>query len=79
MKAEIPNQWITTVNYIDQATVPLIKITCSLEALMRSAGLPFPKNPKYEEIYHQSFSIDITHMTDFHNGIECVNLVKDYL
>ena len=78
----MPKQWITHVNYIDQATVPLIKIQCSLAALMTSEGLAFPKNPKYEGydgIYHELFSIDITHMTEFHNGIQCVNLVKDYL
>ena len=65
--------------YVDTANVPVIKIKCSLEALMRMAGMQFPKNPKYEEIYHQEFNIDITHMTDLHNGMECVHLVKDYL
>ena len=65
--------------YVDTANVPVIKMKCSLEAVMRSAGIAFPKNPKYEEIYHQEFNIDITHMTDIHNGMECVNLVKDYL
>lgn len=46
---------------------------------MIQAGASFPKNPKYEEIYNQVFSIDITHMTDMHNGVKCVNLVKEYL
>ena len=46
---------------------------------MLQSGVKFPKNKKYEGIYNQSFSIDITHMTDIHNGVKCVNLVKDYL
>ena len=46
---------------------------------MDSAGLPYPKNPKYAAIYNELFSIDITHMTEFHNGLKCVELVKDYL
>ena len=65
--------------YIDAATVPVIKLKISLRQLMLQANLKFPKDPKYEGIYDQSFSIDITHMTDIHNGVKCVNLVKDYL
>ena len=29
-------QWVTSVKYIDQATVPVIKVECSLSALMDS-------------------------------------------
>jgi len=79
LKAEMANHWITKVNYIDQATVPVVKVQCSLSALMDSAGLKYPKNPKYAAIYNELFSIDITHMTEFHNGIKCVDLVKEYL
>ena len=52
LKQEIQNKWITSVMYVDTANVPVIKMKCSLEAVMRSAGIAFPKNPKYEEIYH---------------------------
>lgn len=41
--------------------------------------LPYPRNPKYAKIYDEQFSIDITHWTEYHNGVKCVNLVKDYL
>ena len=27
----------------------------------------------------ENISIDITYLTDHHNGLECVKLVKDYL
>jgi len=79
LKGEIANGWIAQVNYIDQASVPVVKLKINLRELMIGAGLPFPKNPKYGEIYNEIFSIDITHMTDFHNGVKCVNLVKEYL
>jgi hypothetical protein len=28
--------WVTSVKYIDQATVPVVKVECSLSALMDS-------------------------------------------
>ena len=79
LRGEMANQWITHVHYIDQATVPVVKIQCSLSALMASAGHKYPKNAKYAAIYDERFSLDITHMTEGHNGIQCVNLVKGYL
>jgi non-canonical poly(A) RNA polymerase PAPD5/7 len=79
LKSEIASGWVILVNYIDMASVPVIKVKCSLKELMLQAGMQFPKNPKYAAIYQQNFSIDITHMTEFHNGVKCVNLVKDYL
>lgn len=79
LRAEMANHWITHVHYIDQATVPVVKVQCSLSALMDNAGLKYPKNEKYAGIYNDLFSIDITHMTEFHNGIKCVELVKEYL
>jgi DNA polymerase sigma len=79
LKGEIANSWVTNVIYIEQASVPVVKIKCSLKELMIQSGHKFPKNPKYKDIYNETFSIDITHMTDFHNGVKCVNLVKDYL
>lgn len=79
LKSEMANEWVTEVKYIDQASVPVIKVQISLRQLMLQSGMPFPKNPKYEGIYDQIFSIDITHMTEMHNGVKCVNLVKEYL
>jgi non-canonical poly(A) RNA polymerase PAPD5/7 len=74
-----PKTWVTSVKYIDQATVPVVKVECSLSALMDSQGLKYPKNAKYASIYSESFHLDITHMTEFHNGLKCVGLVKEYL
>lgn len=34
---------------------------------------------KYPEILRRPINIDITLMTEHHNGILCVNLVKEYL
>ena len=79
LKNEIENHWVAEVNYIENATVPVIKMKCSLSALMTQAGQRFPKNPKYKRIYNEMFSIDITHRTDFHNGLKCVDLVKQHL
>ena len=36
---------------------------------MVSAGLKYPKNPKYGSIYEDRFNLDITHMNEGHNGI----------
>ena len=36
LSEEIKNKWVVHVNYIDQATVPVVKIHCSLSALMES-------------------------------------------
>jgi DNA polymerase sigma len=79
LKQEMGNGWVTEVNYIDQASVPVVKLKCSLSAIMELAGVKYPKNPKYKNIYLQNFSIDITHKTDFHNGLKCVELVKEYI
>ena len=81
LRQEIANGWITHVSYIEQASVPVVKLQCSPIALMNSSGKKFPKNPKYASIYDERFSIpiDITHMRDSHNGVKCVNLVKEYL
>jgi len=46
---------------------------------MTSAGIKFPKNPKYARIYNELFSVDITHRIESHNGLRCVTLVKEYL
>ena len=34
LKSEIANEWVTQVNYIDQASVPVIKVKISLRHLM---------------------------------------------
>jgi len=34
LKGEIANKWITNVIYIEQTTVPVVKIKCSLKELM---------------------------------------------
>ena len=46
---------------------------------MVQAGLPFPKNERYKKLYDHIFSVDITHLTDMHNGLQCVDLVKEYM
>ena len=46
---------------------------------MTLSGLKYPKNPKYSSIYEEKFNLDITHMNDGHNGLQCVNLVNNYL
>jgi hypothetical protein len=34
LRAEIADGWLTNVHYIDQATVPVVKLQCSLSVLM---------------------------------------------
>jgi hypothetical protein len=38
-----------------------------------------PSKLKYHEITTKPINIDITQMTEFHNGLQCVSLVKEYL
>jgi DNA polymerase sigma len=38
-----------------------------------------PSKLKYPEITGKPINIDITQMTEFHNGLQCVSLVKEYL
>jgi DNA polymerase sigma len=79
LRGEINNKWVVEVNYIEHASVPVIKLKCSLATIMEQAGFKFPKNSKYKAIYMTNFSIDITHKTEMHNGLACVDLVKKYL
>ena len=59
--------------------MPVIKLTCSLKDVMEQEKHQYPKSAKYADIYYQNFSIDITHLNEGHNGVDCVKLVKEYL
>lgn len=81
--------WITNIDYKKAASVPLVTITCSLGALVKNENMQsLPKNPAYEAIYERSIQVDITCNTvsaheimqgHRHQGIECVELVKQYV
>jgi len=55
--------------------VPIKKENDTVDVLR----LPDGSISKYPEILRRPINIDITLMTEHHNGILCVNLVKQYL
>jgi len=66
--------------------VPVIKLECLLypsdqeESPLKSLlNLPSKSKLKFPEILNKPIKIDITQMTDSHNGLQCVSLVKQYL
>ena len=66
--------------------MPVIKLECLLypadkdeSPLQKLFNLPAKKDLKFPEILSKPVKIDITQMTDFHNGLQGVSLVKEYL
>jgi hypothetical protein len=68
------------VNYVENATVPVVKASCKVD-FSANSGIVWssPEAMKYKTLLEQPFNIDITQMTDFHNGLECVSLVQEFL
>lgn len=82
---QVGSNWITSLKFIENTAVPVIKLKCSYfaprnendpEDLLR---LPDGSKSRYPDIIKRPINIDITLMTEHHNGINCVNLVKQYL
>ena len=83
LRNEEKNKWVRNVNYVDNATVPVVKVHCHIKDLMIHSNNNMLLNQtdfeKYKVFLDQPFSIDITQMTDHHNGLECVSVVQEYL
>lgn len=79
------SNWITSLKFIETTAVPVIKLKCNYIPLRKEKEpedelrLPDGSKSKYQEIIKRPINIDITLMTEHHNGINCVNLVKQYL
>lgn len=79
------SNWLTSVKFIENTAVPVIKMKCSYIAPKQEGDSPLEVRlpdgtlSKYPEILKRPINIDITLMTEHHNGILCVNLVKEYL
>lgn len=69
--------WVKEVKYVEQASVPVVKVTCKIDFANPNQPFSLPNyaNLKYKTLLEQPFNIDITQMTDHHNGLECVRLV----
>ena len=76
------SNWLTSLKFIENTAVPVIKLKCSYIAVKNEEDgpdvfrLPDGSVSKYPEILRRPINIDITLMTEHHNGILCVNLVK---
>lgn len=77
LQNEIQNAWVKQVNFVENATVPVVKISC--QVANGNNKFMTPQLEKYKYFLDQPFNIDITQMTDHHNGLECVRLVQDFL
>lgn len=79
------SNWLTSLKFIENTAVPVIKMKCNYIAKQEENDspnllrLPDGTFSKYPEILRRPINIDITLMTEHHNGILCVNLVKQYL
>jgi DNA polymerase sigma len=83
LKAEEHSNWATTVTFIDQAHVPVIKMQCSFfdQALRNQTVSSAFKQPegvtfKFLELLRKPINIDITLHSEQHNGLECVHIVR---
>lgn len=86
LKKDEHRSWIHKVQFIENTTVPVIKLECLLyppdqeeTPLKNLLNLPSKSQLKFPEILSKPIKIDITQMTENHNGLECVSLVKSYL
>ena len=64
---------------MDNATVPVVKVNCNINDLLAHQHGNATNNlfqdidyEKYKIFLEQPFNIDITQMTDHHNGLQCV-------
>jgi DNA polymerase sigma len=83
LRNEKENKWVSHVNYHDNATVPVVKVNCHVKDLINQSNNHMLLSPsdyeKYKCFLDLPINIDITQMTDHHNGLECVGVVQDYL
>ena len=80
LQSEVQNNWVKQVNFVENATVPVVKASCHINNM--AGGQQWAQNPaleKYKYFLDQPFNIDITQMTDHHNGLDCVKIVKEFL
>ena len=75
--------WLQKVDFIENTTVPVIKLACSFQHMSQNANgqllLPNGNVPRYPAIVSKPINIDITLWSENHNGPPCVKLVKSYL
>ena len=71
--------WVKQVDLIENTTVPVIKMQCQYFPDTQKLTLPNGNLPRYPHIVERPINIDISLMTENHNGLNCVNLVKQYL
>jgi DNA polymerase sigma len=82
---QIGSNWLISLKFIENTAVPVIKLQCSYIAMQKDDELADTVKltdgtvSRYPEILRRPINIDITLMTEHHNGILCVNLVKQFL
>lgn len=52
---------------------------CQVDQIINASGKATPLIMKFKNYFEDAFSIDITQLTENHNGLECVKLVQDFL
>ena len=74
--------WVKCVDFIENTTVPVIKMQCfyySEDNPNSKITLPNGNVSRYPHILEKPINIDISLMSENHNGLACVDLVKSYL
>eukprot|EP00347_Sterkiella_histriomuscorum_P020274 403338429 len=79
LQSDHTTKWIQEVKFVENASVPVVKVKCQIDHIMQTSGLASQNISKYQTFLEQPFSIDITQLTDNHNGLECVKLVQEFL
>lgn len=57
LQNELQNKWVSNVQFIDNATVPVVKVSCIIKDLLRN---PSFADERYRLFLEQPFNIDIT-------------------
>ena len=56
------NKWVSNVTYVDNASVPVVKMVCGIYNLLHHSGITFSQlnDEKFKIFLDQPFNIDIT-------------------
>ena len=57
---EVQNSWVKSVNFVESATMPVIKLSCNVDQILAQFPQLSQAMVKYKPFFEQPFNIDIT-------------------
>lgn len=62
LQNEVQSKWVSNVTFVDNATVPVVKVNCHVKDLLMHTGRGYNQKEyeKYKIFMEQPFNIDIT-------------------